>query len=435
MLSNGAHVSIVSSEDLLYLGTYNGLSVYDGLNVKSYNYEQGLPNGFIAEIFEDSEGYIWIGYGLKGIVKWKSGKVIRHYTKEDGLPSNRVNAIAQNKDGNLLIGTANGLSIFNGKKFTNHDFTSGLGNGFITDIKVIGNNVWIGSGKFSKTGGDQTIGGGLSLFNGKTFKSFDLTSLQNLDMEISAISVIEQDNNGNMWIGTEGGLLKYDGSKFHIMRNSDGLPNNWVRDILIDDNGIWACTGWGLVNIKDDIIKTIVPIDKKINLSFQFIDSISKSKDGIYFIGTGNGVLFYDPTSFRKITSHEGLPIPNNWTRGILDLKLDRNGHLWAASGWDGIYKLSDEIILDHFNTENSNIPINYTQQMEFANDGSVWFVHAQGGVSRYANGEIEDMTKYLKIPSSTSVNDIAFDNENNIWLATSRALRTYKPVTHIKYG
>ena len=108
-------------------------------------------------------------------------------------------------------------------------------------------------------------------------------------------------------------------------------------------------------------------------------------------------------------------------------MKLDRNGHLWAASGWDGIYKLSDEIILDHFNTENSNIPINYTQQMEFANDGSVWFVHAQGGVSRYANGEIEDMTKYLKIPSSTSVNDIAFDNEDNIWLATSRGLGMFK--------
>ena len=81
MLSNGAHVSIVSSEDLLYLGTYNGLSVYDGLRVQSYNYDQGLPNGYIAEIFEDSDGYIWIGYGLEGLVKWKNGIVVSYYTK------------------------------------------------------------------------------------------------------------------------------------------------------------------------------------------------------------------------------------------------------------------------------------------------------------------------------------------------------------------
>ena len=55
ILSNGAHVSLVSSEDLLYLGTFNGLSIYDGLKVKSYNYDQGLPNGPIVELFEDSK--------------------------------------------------------------------------------------------------------------------------------------------------------------------------------------------------------------------------------------------------------------------------------------------------------------------------------------------------------------------------------------------
>ena len=61
--------------------------------MKSYNYDQGLPNGFIAEIFEDAEGFIWIGYGLEGLVKWKNGKVIKHFNKTDGLPSNRINAI------------------------------------------------------------------------------------------------------------------------------------------------------------------------------------------------------------------------------------------------------------------------------------------------------------------------------------------------------
>ena len=80
MLSN-AHVSLVSSEDLLYLGTFNGLSIYDGLKVKSYNYDQGLPNGPIVELFEDSKGNIWIGYMEVGLVKWKDGKVITHYTK------------------------------------------------------------------------------------------------------------------------------------------------------------------------------------------------------------------------------------------------------------------------------------------------------------------------------------------------------------------
>ena len=104
MLSNGAHVSIVSSEDLLYLGTYNGLSIYDGQSVKSFNYDHGLPNGYIGEIYEDSDGYIWIGYGGKGLVKWKDGKVINYYTSEDGLASDRVNANSQKKFCGFLHG-------------------------------------------------------------------------------------------------------------------------------------------------------------------------------------------------------------------------------------------------------------------------------------------------------------------------------------------
>ena len=30
----------------------------------------------ISELFEDEQGFIWIGYGVKGLVKWKDGKVI-----------------------------------------------------------------------------------------------------------------------------------------------------------------------------------------------------------------------------------------------------------------------------------------------------------------------------------------------------------------------
>ena len=36
-----------------------------------------------------------------------------------------------------------------------------------------------------------------------------------------------------------GGLLIYDGSKFKIYRDTQGLPSNNINDILIDNNGIW----------------------------------------------------------------------------------------------------------------------------------------------------------------------------------------------------
>ena len=62
-----------------------------------------------------------------------------------------------------MIGTAKGLSIFDGENFKNYNFTDGIGNGFVTDIEVVSNNVWIGSGNMMKAGSPQTHGGGLTL--------------------------------------------------------------------------------------------------------------------------------------------------------------------------------------------------------------------------------------------------------------------------------
>ena len=93
----------------------------------------------------------------------------------------------------------------------------------------------------------------------------------------------------------------------------------------------------------------------------------------------------------------------------------------------ENVYKLNDDMIVENFNKDNSELPFNYTVQMEFADDGSIWFAHSNRGISRYSNGQIENMTEELQIPSNTQIDDIAFDNEGTIWLGTSRGLGMYK--------
>ncbi|MBT3589209.1 MAG: response regulator [Candidatus Marinimicrobia bacterium] len=427
MLSMAVHITLLSSEDILYTGTYNGLSVYDGLSVKTYNYDHDLPNSPIFDVFEDNEGFIWLAFASKGIVKWKSGRVIQHYTIDDGLVSNHVNTIDQDKDGNLLIGTQEGLSIFDGEKFTNYNFTHGIGNGFITDIEVVGKNIWIGTGALGKAGTFRTYGGGLTLYNGKTFKSFDLTPFTGIDLNIAVINCIKE-YDGTIWIGTLGGLLKYDGSKFHMYTKSDGLPSNNINDILIDNNGIWICTNSGLANFNNGGFKVITTLDVKSDglTGLYGTTAISKSRDGIYFIG-GQGVSLYDPNSLKTISAYDGMPVPNNWTNGISDIELGKDGYLWVTSGWNGIYKLSGEVIIENYNINNSKIPANRTIAISFANDGSMWGAHGNAGVSRFINGEFENMTDKLNIPANTIITDIAFDEQGTLWLATNRGLAKYK--------
>ena len=425
MLSNSADVSLVSSNDLLYLGTYNGLSVYDGLSVKSYNYDHGLPNAFIGELFEDSKKNIWIGYGGKGLVKWKNGKVIEYFTTKEGLVSNHINALAEDRDGNILIGTSHGLSVYNGKTFTNYNFTNGLGNGNITEIKVFGNKTWIGCGVRSKTTGyNYAIGGGLSIFNGGNFKSIDISKFQNINSYASSCFVIEKDFLGNIWIGTSGGgLLKYDGTSFEQFTTNDGLPSNSIRDILVDEHGLWICTSNGLANMKDGKFKIITSLNQEV--SFEDLHCISKSKDGVYFIGAEEGVVVYDPFSFQTISSHEGIKIPINWTRGIKALKYDKDGILWAG-GIHGLYKIQDGIVSKIFNSQNSGLFYNSISNIEISKDGSLWMTN-NGQIARYFNGEIQNINKKFKIPEGVYIADLVFDNEGTMWFSTNSGLGRYK--------
>ena len=80
----------------------------------------------------------------------------------------------------------------------------------------------------------------MSIFNGKTFKSFDLSTFHSISNTSSIVNVIKEDKQGNIWIGTNNGLLKYDGSKFSHIADVAGLPAPVVNDILIDDSGLWV---------------------------------------------------------------------------------------------------------------------------------------------------------------------------------------------------
>lgn len=416
MLSPSVLKTMVSKEDLLYIGTFNGLSIYDGIRIKNYNYENGLPNDPITDIFEDDKGAIWIGFQTKGLVKWKNGDILNHFTKNDGLPTNSVNSISQNsKNGDILIGTNAGFSILkNNNNFENYNFLDGLCNGYTREVKVFGNNIYIGNGS------------GLAVYNGKKFKPI---AYSNEFFNGTNITVIETDSEGNIWLGTQGnGLLKYDGLKFTTYRTEDGLPSNFILDILIDNNGVWIATQKGLVKMKDEKIIGINNPEKDGLKDFR-VRSISKSKDGVYFISSSGGIFEYDLNSFKKIMTEQGLK-SNEF---IFDIKLSDNGILWAG-GNQGLYKIDNDIVTKIYDKDNSKLQNDFVLDLEFSRDGSLWIVQ-NSKVSRLVNDKIEDLTTLLKIPKSLEVKDIEFDNNGDIWIATTFGLGEFKNDSLIIYN
>ena len=57
-----------------------------------------------------------------------------HFTTDEGLPSNSIYSITEDKIGNIILGTDNGLSVFNGNDFTNYSVKDGLINPYIVGV-------------------------------------------------------------------------------------------------------------------------------------------------------------------------------------------------------------------------------------------------------------------------------------------------------------
>lgn len=81
----------------------------------------GLPSNWVTALAPADGGKVWVGTGNAGFFLFDPAKgVEKAYSSKDGLVSNDVVSVAVFK-GKLFIGTAGGLSILDGGKFTNLD--------------------------------------------------------------------------------------------------------------------------------------------------------------------------------------------------------------------------------------------------------------------------------------------------------------------------
>lgn len=107
-LSNSAVLSLYQdNEGFLWLGTCDGLNLYDGLNIRPLTFAggQNLSGNIIENILETENGVLWIqtNYGLDKLDKYK--RTVTSYTQFQGgyiLKKNSKNDIFILSENNML---------------------------------------------------------------------------------------------------------------------------------------------------------------------------------------------------------------------------------------------------------------------------------------------------------------------------------------------
>jgi signal transduction histidine kinase/ligand-binding sensor domain-containing protein/CheY-like chemotaxis protein len=399
--SNTVNAIIKDHNGLMWFGTTNGLSKYDGSNFTIYRHHQGdntsLPSNEVLTLFVDHSGKLWVGTAAGGLCYYDQKLDRFQGYKGDGawkeLSTISARAIMEDHDGNLWVGTYGDLRMFDLKTGRSTRLTMNFPK--ITDAGIFvaislfedsRHNVWVGTNN------------GAYLYNGKQLKftrfvhdPADPTSLSN-----NIIKSIAEDSEGNIWFGTFDGINKQvSPGKFLVYKYSPNIKNSIRNNAVFSvtagkDGNVWIGTedGVSIYDVSTARFKQLTPDPRNIfSLKSKSIRSFFLDPEGIYWVGTfGGGVSKYDKhlplfnlkqsnpfdpnglkapfvTSFSEYkngtifvgTDGGGLELFNNKTglftpykliskldgtaaATILSTHIDRNGLLWAGTYHHGVF-------------------------------------------------------------------------------------------------
>lgn len=392
LLSNAVHSLKQDENGLLWLGTENGLSAFDGKSVTNY-------------------------FGLAQFQIWNVG----HF--------------GRNENGEPLFGSPNGLAHFSGghPRWLASD-NRGKDFSFHSSVAAHDGSLWFSS----EAGVGRILNGRLCRFNVRDGLASDLA----FTLHAAA--------DGRVWVGTKEGLSCFDPNGPVSFTVADGMPNAPVHAIAADGKGDhWFATEAGVSRLADGEIKSFTPADglqaadtrsilsgKDGSIWFgHFLGGLSRWKggalrgftqnrvygmaqneQGVLYLAGSDGIWTFDGQEFSNASlSHGHRPYSGTsalWTpQGVLCSQVNDGFTRWNASE------------VEHFPYQESFKP-RWICSMALAPDGGVWCGTADGAL-HWRTNRAEWIKPGDGLPRSL-VEAVLYHPDHQLWFGTKAGLSIF---------
>ena len=357
-----------SRKNALSYATYNGIDAFT-----TYGLEEGEPPA-------DTGGRIWlmknkiigrISVLLTCLLLFMAGgqaifayedsplqnRIVREYNQNNGLPTGEANTVIQTSDG----------------------------------------YVWIGSY------------GGLIRYDGTTFRNYS----EEGSIKSSSIRMLFEDSKGRLWIGTNDmGIYLYENNKFTLLDNDNNNAYLSVRSFAEGSDGtVYAGTTSGLAKVSENGIEAVEAV------SGSTVYSMACDENGVLWTCLDNGIgkLLKDGEVIYTFESGKLLSPAALYCAGT-----DKNGGLWLGTDSNILYKVDfkdsnytdSTFIFTEYSTGNVSTFNAIGEDM----NGNVWAAALNGTGYIDPDGDWHTVNN----EHTAAANDLAFDYEGNIWIASS---------------
>jgi|HubBroStandDraft_6_1064221.scaffolds.fasta_scaffold00246_20 ligand-binding sensor domain-containing protein/signal transduction histidine kinase len=436
------HAIAQTPDGYLWIGTEKGLVRFDGLSFRLFQQFDSttLPGGPVIGLAVDAEGDLWIRLQGPRLLNYRDG-TFRDVLPNPGLVESDVTAMCVASNGGILFsGLTNGIVRYSKGKFEPLASTTDLPRLVISLAETADGKVWMGTREqglyYLDHGRVTAITKGLP------------------DKKINSLLAI---GSGDLWISTDNGIGRWNGSEISSPGTSRALDRTQVLATIRDRNSnVWVGTANGLFRID---ARGVPSIEEGDNRSTEAVTALFEDREGNLWVGTPQGIERLRERMFTTYSVSGGLP-----SESIGPVYVDPEGRAWFAPLQGGLYWLKDghvgrvsiagldtsavysisgrqgELWIgrrqggithlryngDAFTTETYTQSHGLAQNSVYAvhqnRDGTVWAGTLSAGLSRFKNGSFTTFTTANGLASNT-IDSILEASDGTMWFGTPNGL------------
>jgi signal transduction histidine kinase/ligand-binding sensor domain-containing protein len=232
------------------------------------------------------------------------------------------------------------------------------------------------------------------------------------------VYAIGESNDGYLWLGTERGLLRYDGASLTLIQRpvANFGSTGPIRDLVSDAEGsLWIrADGPRLLRYRDGRFEDVA---SRLSLkAFTLTAMAAERSGGVLFAAPGGGIFLYRDGKVDTVVSGQRVP------GTVISLASTLDGSIWIATAEGGLYRANGESVTD----VSKVVAGRKITELLPSNNGWLWAVTESGILQLESDGSLKN--DFSAQTAGLRVLALTVDQQGNTWIGTNRGLLRVSP-------
>lgn len=226
----------------------------------------------------------------------------------------------------------------------------------------------------------------------------------------STVQTMYQARDGYLWVGTGGGLARFDGIRFATFESSP-MPDLAARPIfgfMEDADGhLWIGHSRGATRYRDGRFERVIGDDL---MEGRRVWAFAQGRDGVVWAASENGLVRWEKGAAKIYREADGLP-----TRRLRSLDFDQDGVLWIGTTGGGLVSYASGTFTVF---APDSFPHREVRHVLADPGGGIWAATAGAGLVYVHRGQMKTYTAADGLPTD-QLTYLARDKTGALWIGT----------------